>query len=183
MLVRHVSSDFVAAVKQGAATILRRELAPSCRGGAKRLSRAISHPVARPVVRVAHLHARRSRAMNIFIPSPQPCTIPAALDAPIIRICMLLAARRYPSHTPPPTDAPRAAPPWRQTTILGSNLVYVSRRTRWRRAFFNVAFLRSQFRSGCACGVCLVCSVGRGGRAQHGRRIILLFFGSVTVCV
>ena len=104
---------------------------------------------------------------------------------PIICICMLLAARRKPSHTHTPTDAPRAAPPWRQTTILGSNLVYVSRRTRWRRAFFNVAFLRSQFRSGCACGVCLVCSVGRGGRAQHGRRIILLFLGRCvsTVCV
>ena len=78
-----------------------------------RPSAARTRPAAQP-------HMLSARAIHIYIPSPSPCTILAALDAPRTRICVLIAARLKPSHNPPPAKMPRAAPPWRQTMTFGS---------------------------------------------------------------
>ena len=85
---------------------------------APNLAAAHTRPAAQP-------HMLRARAIHMYIPSPSPCTIPAALDAPRTRICVLLAARHKPPHNPPPANVPRAAPPWRQAMIFGSMVDYV----------------------------------------------------------
>ena len=85
---------------------------------APNLAAAHTRPAAQP-------HMLRARAIHIYIPSPSPCTIPAALDAPRTRICVLLAARHKPPHNPPPANVPRAPPPWRQAMIFGSMVDYV----------------------------------------------------------
>ena len=85
---------------------------------APNLAAAHTRPAAQP-------HMLRARAIHIYIPSPSPCTILAALDAPRTRICVLIAARLKPSHNPSPAKMPRAAPPWRQVIKFGSMVDYV----------------------------------------------------------